>query len=323
MLYLKLVYNIDMDFYISKGEEGQRLDRYLVKKLPSLPTSALQKMIRKKDIKVNGLKTESGYILHNGDYLSVFLYPNRLTKAPKIHHSSISLAQDDIIYEDDNILVINKKKGFIIQGESTKTTYNLTDIIREHFKDDPAIGEVISPAHRLDVNTTGVMIYGKNVKTLQTLMELFSTERGILKQYLVLVFGQVTRSGVCESYLLKHHDNFVTAHSSPIEGAKFARLTYQPLECQDDMSLLRVELETGRTHQIRVQLAEIGHPVVGDAKYGDFSKNKQIGALNQLLHCANIKIASAKNHLSYLENFVFSAPLPNEFAKYRLKSEKK
>jgi 23S rRNA pseudouridine955/2504/2580 synthase len=100
-------------------------------------------------------------------------------------------------------------------------------------------------------------------------------------------------------------------------------LTYRPVVIHEDTTLLSVRLLTGRTHQIRVQLAEIGYPVVGDAKYGDFAKNRQTDQQNQLLHCCNIKIACGKNHLSYLKNFVFFAPPPDEFNKYAIKSDKK
>ena len=172
----------------------------------------------------------------------------------------------------------------------------------------------IAPAHRIDRNTSGLLIFGKNILTMQKLLDVFKEHNEIEKHYLTIVNGIVDRPGVVNKPLLKDEETGIVKVSSLKEGAKTAYSEYTPIEYLDNKyTLMDVKIITGRTHQIRVHMASIGHPVIGDPKYGDFKSNKElekrIKLYSQFLHSYEIKFNIQEGELKYLNKVKLVAPL--------------
>ena len=276
-----------MKFKITTVEAGKRLDLLLVKKLPDLSRSVIKKHIQDGYILVNGQKIKARYKLSNQDEVSINL--PKESAPEELEPEKINL---DIIYEDDDILIINKPPGMVVHPDQIHISGTLVNALLNYF---PAIKNVGDPArpgivHRLDKDTSGLIICAKNNEAYKDLVSKFK-KREVAKKYYALVFGRVKdQSGVIAYSLGKSQSKKLKMATVPDKEAltKYKIKKYYSRGGQN-YTLLEVSPKTGRTHQIRVHLTRIGHPIVGDNKYS-FKKQKDIPApARQFLHAFYLK----------------------------------
>lgn len=306
------------EIVINTNEAGQRLDKFLGKLLKEAPASFYYKMLRKKNIVLNGKKAAGNEKLKQGDIIKLFLSDETFEKfAGKNQPEAVFAPALDIpleiVYEDEDILAINKPAGMLSQ-KAKKEDISANEYILQYLLESGTITleslHTFKPSvcNRLDRNTSGILVAGKSLKGLQKMSEAFR-ERSTKKYYLALTAGHITKPARMEGYLKKDEQtNQVTVISKPSKDAKPIITEYRPLEIAGHVTLLEVHLITGRSHQIRAHLASIGHPVIGDTKYGnprlnrEFAKNA--GVTHQLLHA----------HRLFLENGTkIQADIPSEF----------
>ncbi len=319
------------EYKVSEQEENQRIDKYIKKYHPNIPLSLIYKIFRKKDVKVNGKRTNNiQYIIKKDDLIQIYFPLNiEIEKEKKIKNIPITF---DIIYEDENILVCNKPVGLLVVEDSSEKNNTLANQVISYLEkngeyDPMKKGFVPAPIHRIDRNTSGLVLVGKNLSSVQTLTALFKNHNQIQKEYLALVFGKVKKEGSITSALIKNENTSLVRIAKANEKGLTAITKYKPIQEYENTTLLSIKIETGRTHQIRVHMSSIGFPLVGDAKYGDFIGNKIIkqnyGWQFQFLHAHKIRLTGLNGELSYLNDKVFEAPLPFENKKLLEKLSKK
>ncbi|MCQ2385148.1 MAG: RluA family pseudouridine synthase [Clostridia bacterium] len=305
---------------IGKNDSGQRLDKFLSKALPSLPPSLLYKSVRTKKIKVNRKRAEAGQLLAEGDTLQLFLaddfFPAEQSspKSPDLGKIRPGL---DIVYEDDNILLLNKRPGVTVhedeEGQDNTLILHVQAYLFQKGEYRPEEEQSFAPAlcNRIDRNTGGLVIAAKNAEALRE-MNAIIKERQIRKYYLCAVHGiPVPRQAVLTGYLMKNpRDNMVSVFDAPRKEAKVIKTGYRLLASSGDLALLEVELFTGRTHQIRAHLSHIGHPLLGDGKYGINKSDKANGYKYQALWAYKLSFVPNGNVslLSYLGGKTFRVP---------------
>ena len=215
-----------------------------------------------------------------------------------------------IIFEDDNLLIINKPRGLLLQQDSDNSHESLDKMVSDYLK------MVAMPAHRLDKDTSGLCVFAKNKKVADELGKIFNDHSQIEKHYLTLVNGVVEEDGMVDAPLRKSFERKKMVVAPLKSGAKTAITKYHVLEKYKDYSLLDVQLLTGRTHQVRAHMSYIRHHVIGDNKYGDYKVNnvfkRDFGFENQFLHAYKLKFLDLNGPLNYLKNKEFSANLPTE-----------
>ena len=312
------------EFIINENEAGQRFDKYLAKLLREAPKSFFYKMMRKKNITLNGKKATGNEKLFSGDHVKLFLSDETFEKfsgndsAPRAHYAL------DIIYEDENILFINKPAGMLSQPADDGTP-SLVEYLTGYLLKNGSLTEndlrTFRPSvcNRLDRNTSGLVAAGKSLAGLQELSSLFH-DRSLHKFYRCLVNGVIKNEKYIKGYLHKDEKcNKVTVQETETSGALPIETRYRPLGGNGTVTLLEVELITGRTHQIRAHLAGTGHPLIGDYKYGRRTLNdeycRKYGLKSQLLHAYRLEIPEIEGRLSYLSGKEFTAPLPYLFQK--------
>ncbi len=252
-----------MKFVITKDFHNVRLDRFLHKKFQETPMSVIFRLIRKGGIRVNSKRKKLHYRLQENDIVYARIFSDPVAEKPLIHLSSEenSLAARTIAYENDAIILCNKPAGLVMHIGSGHE-HGLTEIIQAYTKNPQ-----LSFVHRIDKTTSGLVMAAKNPATARKLSELIR-EQAIEKYYLAVVEGVIEEDQfTLVSFLKKEHDR-VAAHSDASDGAKKASSEFSVLQRGHRRTLLEARLHTGRTHQLRVQLAEIKHPIVGDPKYG-------------------------------------------------------
>lgn len=310
---------------VSYKEDNQRIDKFVKKYLNDAPLSFIYKLFRKKDVKVNGHWVKQDYILKADEEISIYVTDSQLEEFSKPKELQKANLKHEIIFEDENILIINKPRGIIVHGDSNDKSLTLTNEVLNYlyFKGEynPRLerGFTPAPAHRLDRNTSGIVIYGKNLVSLQELELLFKDKTEIKKTYEALVFNELNKKIEINLPLIKYPNDSLVKVGKISEGAKPALSIVTPVKSNKEFTLVNVELVTGRTHQIRVHLSSVGYPVVGDSKYGDFEKNKafknKYNFENQFLHAECLEFLKIKGHLSYLSGRKFFASLPKEESK--------
>lgn len=296
-------------FVITDKDAGSRVDRFITKTFDRLPKSLMYKEIRKKNIKVNKKRCSPEQVLGSGDLLELYLKDDVL-EIRKKHYDFLNASTDlDIIYEDDNIILINKKIGVLCHPDGKDYIDNIVARLKRYLYDkkewDPeASAFTPSLANRIDRNTGGIVIAAKNAQALKIINDKIKA-REIEKYYLTVVHGKMNRQNeLLSAYLAKNEKkNMVAVTDNQVPDSKKIITEYTVLDYYPDASLLEVKLHTGRTHQIRAHLAHIGHPLYGDGKYG-----KEKGRYRQALYSYKLHFNfSDENGLSYLNHKTFQA----------------
>ena len=285
------------EIQIRKNDAGQRLDRFVGKAVPLLPESLLQKYIRLKRIKRNGKGAKRDVRLVEGDVLQLYIN-DEFFERPTEENAWLKIATPrlDIVYEDENILLADKKPGVLCHsaGEWSWDTLisNIQAYLRQNGEWDPKAENAFTPAlcNRIDRNTGGIVIAAKNAEALRILNEKIR-DREIEKFYLCAVSGRPRpASGRLENYLFKDaKKNQVFIKDKPEPGCKTAVTEYRVLCSKGQLSLVECRLLTGRTHQIRAQMAHAGWPLLGDGKYGRERFNKDFGEIGQALYSYRLR----------------------------------
>ncbi len=305
---------------IQKNEAGQRLDKLLAKYLNEAPKSFLYKMMRKKNIVLNGKKATGDEKLVVGDSIKLFLADETIAKfsSVKIQRTTKQL---DIVYEDENVLFINKPAGMLAQkakpSDESVVEHIISYLLNSNQLDENQLKSFRpSICNRLDRNTSGLITAGKSLAGLQGLSQCFQ-ERTMGKYYIALVAGNVTQGEYIQGYLVKDRQtNKVTISQKQQEeqDQDYIETEYRPLWSTQEVSLIEVHLITGKTHQIRAHMAHIGHPIIGDTKYGHPKYNtlyaKAYGVKHQLLHAYRLEFPEQQGALEALSGKQFIAPLP-------------
>lgn len=319
------------EFHIQTNEAGQRFDKYLKKLLKEANTSFIYKMLRKKNIVLNGKKADGTEKLNVGDEIKLFLSDETFDKFHGAAQStkqfeayvSIPAKKLDVVYEDEDVLIINKPVGMLSQKakpeDISANEYIIAYLLQSGALTQDALNTFKpSVCNRLDRNTSGLLIAGKTLKGLQEMSEALkerSAERGVQKYYRCIVSGVLKEKTYLKGYLSKdERTNKVTIYKTKPADKSIECLPieteYRPIAAANGFTELEVHLITGRSHQIRAHLSSIGHPIIGDTKYGSAKVNeafqKECRLKSQLLHAYRIRFADGREVI---------APTPKQYDK--------
>ena len=315
---------------ITANESGQRLDKLLKKYLKEATGSFIYKMLRKKNIVLNDKKASGNEKLKEGDSVKLYFSDETLKK---FEGQPITLAKTKktsgekipVIYEDEHILLFNKPAGVLSQ-KAEKNDISIVEYLTDYLMVSGQITEetlkTFRPAvcNRLDRNTSGLIVAGKSLPGLQKMAEIFK-DRSVKKYYLCIVKGKLTKQAHINGYLTKDEKtNKVTVKKTGgLQGDQRIETEYEPIAWNKEVTLLKVHLITGKTHQIRAHLSAIGHPLLGDYKYGNRQTNelykKEYHLSAQLLHAYQITFPKMQEPLQQLTGKSYIAPVPEKFWK--------
>lgn len=314
------------EFTIGKNDAGQRLDRWLGKTLPLLPAPLAQKYIRLKRVKVNGKGSARDVRLQVGDLLQLYIN-DEFFDQPREDNAFLAVFKPklDIVYEDENLMLLNKRPGLLCHADEHEKVNTLITHIQAYLYQkkewNPRDEHSFTPAlcNRIDRNTGGIVMAAKNAETLRILNQKIK-DREIAKFYLAIIHGRMTPpQGKLEGFLLKDESRAqVKVFHKPVPGGKSAATLYKTLKVSRGLSLVECELLTGRTHQIRAQFAAAGHPLLGDGKYGRERDNKQYGRSFQALYSYKLEFTFPTDAglLEYLRGKVFTVDNVDFVAEY-------
>ena len=303
------------ELHVTANEAGQRLDKLLAKFLNQAPKSFLYKMMRKKNIVLNGKKCTGNEKLKQGDSIKLFFSDETIEKfsaGTYVTPKKEKINMLPIIYEDEQVLLMNKPVGVLSQKAKDSDVSAVEILINYLIETNQLSKEQFRTFHpsicnRLDRNTSGILVAGKTLPALQE-MNRFFKERTIAKYYRCLVKGRVIKNeDYIKGYLVKDQKtNKVSITKKKTEEGVPIETEYCVIQSNDEVSLLEVHLITGKTHQIRAHLASIGHPIIGDYKYGDKQINEmyrqEYGLKSQLLHAYRLEMPSSDGSLAYLND---------------------
>ena len=304
------------EFTIGKNDAGQRLDRFVAKNLPLLPPALLQKYIRLKRIKVNGKGSKRDVRLETGDILQLYINDEFFDKPNEENlFLTVFKPQLNIVYEDDNLLLVDKRPGLSVHADETEKVNTLINHIQAYLYQkrewNPKWENAFAPAlcNRIDRNTGGIVIAAKNAEALRIINEKIRAHE-LEKSYLCITVGRPKRpEGKIEGFLLKDEaKKEVRFFHKPVPGGKTAVTLYKTLESRNGLSLVECRLLTGRTHQIRVSMAEIGCPLLGDGKYGKGNVNRRYHETRQALYSYKLRFdfPTDAGTLNYLKDKEFT-----------------
>lgn len=315
-----------MRIEIGTNEAGQRLDKFARKLFTDIPMSGIYKALRKGDIKINEKKAKENYILQQGDIFTANKYvkSDSAKEAQNSGKEYIKVEKNGmkVIYEDKNALIVEKWPGVDVQSDIKSGVPSLTDFVLTYLEDK---GDYIpeneltfrpSPCNRLDVNTSGMVIYGKNFQATKAINEVIR-ERKIEKYYLALVKGRI-KDGRYDAYIKKNEaSNMSRVYAKEIAGSKRIAMEVTSLKSIGAMSLIEINLITGKSHQIRAHLNFLGNPIVGDKKYGDKELNNffinKFELVFQYLYAYKYKFGECTGVIEELSNKTITAALPPLF----------
>lgn len=298
---------------VEKNDENQRADRFLNKLLPNANKNFIMKMIRKKNIINNGKKLDPSDILRLGDEISIFFSDETFEKFShkKNSYAHVNL---DIVYEDENILIVDKPSGLLSHSAENLREKNLIDGVINYLIEkgeyNPREENTFVPAlcNRLDRNTSGLVVVGKNANALKTINQKIKT-RDFKKIYNAIVLGHFKFEGRMSNKMVKNENKNRSIITKNHDGI-LMESDFKPIISGEKYSIVEIDLITGRTHQIRVQLSNMKHPILGDPKYGSYAANRKLESLNmknhQLLSSVEIVFPKMEGELEYLshKNFI-------------------
>ena len=325
------------EIHITAKEEGQRLDKILGKYLDQAAPSFLYKMLRKKNIKLNGKKADGKEKVKGGDVVTLFLADETIEKFQKsqngaddsvkkaVENMAAGKAALDIIYEDENIILMNKPMGILSQKAGRDDISINEQMIAYCLEKGLVTKEELkirkpSICNRLDRNTTGILAAGVTIKGLTFLSELFRN-RNLGKYYFTIVKGEMKKPMHLKGWLSKDNgaNQVSISDRKRSEDDTYIETAYEPVKTDKGYTLLKVKLITGKTHQIRAHLAFAGYPILGDEKYGNHEENlfwrKKAGLRSQLLHSGLLVFPELNGEWEMFSGRSFEAPKPDRFVK--------
>lgn len=306
-------------FTITKNDSGQRLNKFLEKAVPLLPGGLMHKYIRLKRIKINGKRTDFAYRLQEGDLLQLYINDEFFGKPKKKEQPTYLSAKPNIsvVYEDDHILLVNKPAGLVVHEDDSGTMDTLIARIHAYLYQygrwDPNDAASFTPSlcNRIDRGTSGIVIAAKTAEALRVMNQKIR-DREIHKSYLCVTCGHVRpREGHIQNYILRHeNEHRVSVHDHPVPGARTAVTQYRVINETPELSLVECDLITGRTHQLRAQFAHMGHPLLGDSKYGTNDMNRKYHRKSQALCSYKLRFdfTTDAGSLAYLNGRTFTVP---------------
>ena len=280
------------EYVIGKDAAGKRVDKWLLKELPRLPMGLMQKYLRLKRVKLNGRPAKGDARLAEGDTVSLYIADEFFEKPTEADPFLARFHWHlDIAYEDENVIVVDKKPGVVVHPDRTEQVNTLLTHVRAYLYQkgewNPKDKGLFPPAlcNRIDRFTGGLVIIAKNEAALKAMNEKIKS-REVKKEYLCIALGELPRrEGLIDTYILKPEGSRkVRVTRNPLPGAQQALTGYRVLAVRDGLSLVACDLMTGRTHQIRAQFAFLGHPLLGDGQYGDPRESERFGRDYQALY---------------------------------------